>query len=204
MSAPTINKANAVLLVRKNLDEADPNGSVMYGDTQDETSDNNSLDDIIDKNLPEAINEIHKAAPVYLLEDTATEASFSSGSATATNFLRLIGSVDDTSGIALSSAFLESSPEAHKQANSYIAATADRPCLVQCLGGGASVKFKYYPSSANAKLHYVGAVTYSASGSYAYSSRLLQNIIDWLTAKVLETYGDQRAQSYYQRALTFH
>ena len=51
--------SDAVALVRKNMDELDPNSSMLY-DTENgsaqEYGDNQSLDDIVARNLPEAIN----------------------------------------------------------------------------------------------------------------------------------------------------
>ena len=67
----TLSPSTAIELVRKNLDELDPNGSVMYEDengSADEYGDNASLDDIIRRNLPEAINAVHLTAPVAMLE----------------------------------------------------------------------------------------------------------------------------------------
>ena len=55
---------DAVMLVRRNLDELEPNGSIMYGTD----TDNESLDNIIKRHLPDAINAVHLAAPVNLLE----------------------------------------------------------------------------------------------------------------------------------------
>lgn len=202
-----ITPSDAVLFVRKNLDEVGLNDSVMYGPTQDETSDNNSLDDIVKKNLPEAINEIHRAAPVALLDgiENASGPAGSPSEITATNFLRLVACKDNGTGIVLSEALLGSSIEARKQANPYIKGTPDRPRLVMCLGGNSAVTFKYYSAEGSTTLYYVPIMEYSASAqNYSYSIRLKQNIIDWLTAKVMETYNDERAQSYYKRALTFN
>lgn len=207
MAAPTINPSTAVLLVRKNLDEVGLNDSVMYGTAQDENSDNNSMDDIIAKNLPEAINEVHRAAPVALLDgiESASGSAGSPSEITATNFLRLVACKDAGTGIVLSEAFLESSVEARKQANPYIQGTSDRPRLIMCLGGDTSVTFKYYSAEGATTLYYVSIAVYTTTNpSYKYSTRLRQNIIDWLTAKVMETYNDARAQSYYTRALSFN
>jgi hypothetical protein len=90
--------SDAIALIRKNLDEVEPNGSVMY---EDEGIDNLSLDDIIAKHLPEAINAVHLSAPVQLLEGKPYESSdlvsvsitdgiLSVALKTDTNYLRLV------------------------------------------------------------------------------------------------------------------
>ena len=236
----------AILLVRKNLDEVEPNDSVMY---TDENNDNLSLNDIIRKNLPEAINAIHLAAPVHLLE--GEDFSFMPSAVTITSdgvldftlineqgqeeqaFLRLVffratktGGPEDR---IVTDVIPESSAEAHKQLNPYIRGNYDRPILVkkQELAGdsGKAPKFAFYsvrdlsrfsgadPMSAYMaisrfnyikELAYVAPTTQTPNPSYKISSRLRQNIIDYLTAMVMETYGDQRAQNFYQRASNFH
>lgn len=67
----TLLVSDAVTLVRKAIDELDPNGSIMYDDNAGSANtfnDNNSLNDTIQRCLPEAINAIHLAAPAHLLE----------------------------------------------------------------------------------------------------------------------------------------
>jgi len=208
----TITPAVAVALVRKNLDELDPNGSVMY-DTDNNNGDNASLDNTIKRMLPEAINMVHLAAPVQLLEGkngTITSPSVTDGvlSFSTTNFLRLVSFKASDSDIVLTDAIPEASPEGRKQLNPYIRGRYDRPRLVRLQ---AKDSFKYYSlkdSTAAADAVSIFLVveeqTYNADAvSYEISYRLRQNIIDCLTAKVMETYNDQRAQTFYQKANNF-
>lgn len=231
-------------LVRKNLDEQDPNGSIMYQDENGSSAaygDNASLDSIIEHDLPEAINAVHKAAPVWLLEgkdidigdiafngSTPIIAMESDGVLSFTlkedtKYLRLVAFRAADSGIVVTDAIPEASPEGRKQLNQYIRGRKDRPRLVQLQGEHSGPSFKYYsietastdtsdPFSAIAEMVYVQEQFYSAptdSGStevyppYPISRRLRQNIVDYLTAMVMETYGFQNTQAYYQKALTF-
>lgn len=148
----TLLTSSAVELVRKNLDELDPNASVMY---TDENSDNASLDDIIKRNLPEAINAVHLAAPVSLLEGESVSASaldqlyFEDGvfsfRCKETKLLRLVAFQMADSPIVLTDIIPEASPEGRKQLNSYIRGTFDRPRLVRKQGITTSYpSFRYY------------------------------------------------------------
>lgn len=216
----TLSPSDAVTLVRKNLDELDPNGSVMY-DPDDAHGDNASLDDIIRRMLPEAVNEVHLAAPTQLLEGKAVTAvnpaisegvlSFSLGA--DSKYLRLVAFRATDSGIVVTDPLPEASPEGRKQLNKYIRGRYDRPRLVLLQGRHTGPAFKYYSMSdgyggtaadAIAQLSIVEEQFYSADATgYEISRRLRQNIIDALTAKVLETYSDQRAQAFYQKANNF-
>lgn len=217
---------DALALVRKNLDEQDPNGSAMYTDENGSSAaygDNSSLDGIILKGLPEAINAIHKAAPVNLLEgkdavagDYYTAASVADGVMSFvlkadTNYLRLVAFRASDSDIVVSDVIPEASPEGRKQLNPHIRGRKDRPRLVQLQRRHTGPCFKYYSCGSTATvavLIFVQEQFYtpqvgSTEVTYDISRRLRQNIIDYLTAKVMETYGDQRSQAYYQKAFTF-
>lgn len=226
----TLSINDALLLVRKNIDEADPNGSVMYSD---EDGDNSSLDDIIAKFLPEAINAVHLAAPVQLLEgksfevgdlvadsvEISTDGILSFALADNTAFLRLVAFQAADSPIVVSDVLAEASPEGRKQLNRFIRGRWDRPRLVQEQGTHTGPAFKYYtinsegdsfgsyigsPASAIARLVWVQEQFYGeAATGYDISRRLRQNIIDRLTAMAMETWNDQRAQSYYQKSVNY-
>ena len=219
----TLTPSDAVALVRKNLDEVEPNGSAMYGD---QDGDNLSLDDIVKKNLPEAINAVQKAAPVSLLEgkehlftesDTVTidGGVLSFTLASSSKYMRLVAFRAADSDIVVTDTIPEASPEGRKQLNRYIRGRADRPRLVHLQGRHTGPAFKYYslsdgsaytsnPSSAIAQFSYVEEQLYSSSATgYPISRRLRQNIIDCLTAMVMETYSDQRSQLFYQKANNF-
>lgn len=244
----TITVSSAVELVRKNLEELDPNGSVMYHDENGSEAafgDNRSLDKLVAYNLPEAINAVHMAAPVQLLEGVdLEEEDLAEGSSelisvdvceddpslavlsftlnSSTDYLRLVAFRAADSAIVVTDPLAEASPEARKQLNPYIRGRKDRPRLVQLQGRHTGPSFKYYtvdaeaftgsspldPFEAIALMKYVKEQKYAGeSGStdveYNISRRLRQNIIDTLTATVLETYGDQRAQVFAQKANNF-
>ena len=101
-------------------------------------------------------------------------------------------------------------PEARKQANKYICGRPDRPRLV--IGpkdnNTSWPSFQYYScKNKTTEIKFfiiVERQDYSDSKtSYDCSSRLKQNVIDYLTGLVLDIYGDQRAQSFYTRANNF-
>lgn len=226
----TLTTADAVMLVRKNLDETDPNGSVMY---TDQAGDNASIDDIIVKMLPEAINTIHMAAPVQLLEGVEFEASqleedsaaisddgvLSFALASGSKWLRLVAFRAADSAIVVSDVIAEASPEGRKQLNPHIRGRKDRPRLVQLQGRHTGPAFRYYtldtlgadyngyvanPASAIGVLVYIQEQIYdAAASSYDISRRLRQNIVDCLTAKVMEAYGDQRATQFYEKSTIY-
>lgn len=220
-----LSPATAIAIVRKNLDEIEPNGSVMY---DDENEDNRSLSDIIRKNLPEAINAVNLAAPVILLEgeehgydqftqDEAESVAVSSDGILSftldsdSAFLRLVAFQASDSPIVVTDVIGEASPEGRKQLNKHIRGTYDRPRLIIRQGRHTGPQFKYYSlrsqlsaDEAISRLSYVKEQFFSNSNAcYQISRRLRQNILDYLTAMVLETYGDQSAQAWYTKAASF-
>lgn len=225
-----LSTATAISLVRKNLDEAGLNESVMY---TDENNDNLSLDDIVRKNLPEAINAVHKYAPVSLLEgegyqfkstgsrpagetiSVTSDGVLTFSPSTDSNFLRLVAFQAVDSPIVVTDAISEASPEGRKQLNKYIRGRYDRPRLVRLQGKTTPPQFRYYslkgetaafgtPATAVASFVFIREQFYSASATEYRISRLLrQNIIDWLTGMVMETYSNQSAQSFYERARAY-
>ena len=222
----------AVRLVRKNLDELEPNGSVMYGG---EDSDNASLDKLIERSLPEAINAVNLAAPVTLLDgvelepDSALDFSYESPvvdhvlefTIKREDFLRLVAFRAADSDVVVTSVLDEASAEGRKQLNKYLRGRADRPRLVKMQGRFNDNNkfypvFKYYTltdtpeegeeSGCVALCSYVKEEKYNEATPatfYDVSQRLRQNILDYTTGMVLQAMGDQRAQSYYQKASIF-
>lgn len=231
----TITPTEAVNLVRKNLDEQDPNGSIMYTDENGSSSaygDNASLDSLIKKFLPEAVNAVHMAAPVQLLEGKEHEFSESDTVEILTEgedpagilsivlgdtskFLRLVAFQAADSSVVVTDALGEATSEGRKQLNKYIRGRADRPRLVILQGRHSGPEFKYYTLSdasayesdateAISQFSYVEEQFYSSEATgYDISRRLRQNIIDCLTAMVMLTFGDQRAEAFNQRANNF-
>jgi hypothetical protein len=220
----TITPSDAVALVRKNLDEQDPNGSVMY-DPDNAYGDNASLDLTIKKFLPEAINAVHLSAPVQLLEGktvTAATPSISSDGVlsfslpSGSKYLRMVAFQTKDSSIVVTDPLPEASAEGRKQLNKYVRGRYDRPRLVLLQGRHTEPAFKYYtlknngtayssnPGNAILQLYIIQEQFYASDATaYDISRRLRQNIVDCLTAMVMETYNDQRAQSYYQKANNF-
>lgn len=211
----TLSLSDATILVRKNLDEVDPNGSVMY---TDDDSDNSSLDDIIAKNLPEAINAINLTAPVTLIEGkvlnsdlkdvSVAEGVLSFSLPEETRFLRFVAFKASDSDVVVTDILGEGTAEGRKQLNKWLRGQPDCPRLV-LLHTEDEMSFKYYSTASNAEgaidyFEYVEELIYSDDAtSYSIASRLRQNIIDCLTAMVMEVYSDQRAQYFLQKASNF-
>lgn len=218
----TITTTDAITLVRKNLEELDTNSSQMF---VDENYDNTALDAIIRRTLPEAVNAVHLAAPVMLLE--GKNATLASGTAVSTDgvlsfslasgskYLRLVAFRAADSGVVVTDTIAEASPEGRKQLNKYVRGRFDRPRLVLLQGRHTEPAFKYYslrvpasysssPASAVSLFTYVEEQIFDESATgYEVSRRLRQNAVDCLTAMVMEVYSDQRAQSYYQKASNY-
>lgn len=148
----TLSANTAVMLVRRNLDELDPNGSVMY---TDESTDNASLDNTIKRLLPDAINAVHLAAPVAVLEGESVEASEISDTSCEDgvltfglnigHLLRLVAFQAIDSDIVVTEVIPEASPEGRKQLNKYIRGRYDRPRLVRMQGVTTHVLGDYTP-----------------------------------------------------------
>lgn len=216
-----------IALVRRNLDELDPNGSLMYNDengSSGDYGDNQSLDGMIARFTPEAINTVHLAAPVALLE--GDESITPTGSAISqtgvlsfslpagTDYLRLVAFKAADSDIVVTDTIPQASPEGRKQLNPHIRGRKDRPRMLILQGQGGP-SFQYYsieipadyssnPASAISYLSIIHELHFSiGTRSYDISTRLKQNIVDQVTARILEAYGDQRASVYQQRSLTF-
>ncbi len=228
----TLSVDDAVLLVRKNLDELDENGSGLLS----EDGDNTEMNKLIAVNLPEAINAVHLAAPAYLLEGKTPEIineaiigisldddgvfRFSLDLRGET-FLRLSSLRMVDSPIVVTDVLEESSPEGRKQLNPFVRGTFDRPRLVREQAGTVA-RFRYYSISKafrDANLEYEGdiaadmlvkefsyvpRVEYEENAeSYGISVRLKQNIIDYLTGLIMVIYGDNRSEGFFNRAQNF-
>lgn len=224
--------SDAVILVRKNLDEIDPNGSIMYFPTNSENKDNTSLDDIIIRNLPEAVNAVHLAAPATVLvgkEVHDYENGFTIDSEGVIDFeistiendipLRLVQFKAVDSDIVVTDVLAEASPEGRKQLNRYIRGRFDRPRLVR--QQSSPYKYKYYsvtdakvaeyetegddPSLYIETCTYLPVAAYNATSVDIDSTRIKQNVIDCLTAMTLETYSQpDKAKVFYDRAAIYH
>jgi len=207
--------ADAIQAVRKNLDEIGLNESIMY---TEESTDNDSLDGIIARTLPEAINLINKTAPVTLLEGTDLtggpfdEADIQDGSLVfsfTADFLRLVAFQAADSPIVITDVLDEASAEGRKQLNRYIRGTFDRPRLVAEQGQKGMYRFRYYslrdsapyannPVKAIKRFSFVRELFYADdTESYPVPEALRQNILDELTALVLAIYGENDKANYF-------
>lgn len=226
----TLAVATAVALVRKNLDETLENGSVMY---DDQAGDNQSLDNIIKRSLPEAINAVHLMAPAEVLDwdaaltpvtncsmdldDTKKVVTFELSA--SNNYLRLVAFKAVDTDYVVSSVIDSASPEGRKQLNPYIRGQWDRPRLVQHHGqvNNGNPKFSYYSlkeeldsddsSVIAGMIDYVRIIRrqdYSSIAlQYTIAYRCQQNIIDYLTGLVMTIFSDQRAQVFFEKAKNF-
>lgn len=131
----TISNEQAIAFFRKSYDELKENGSILL----DTDSDSNNLDEIIRRTLPEAINEVHRAAPANLLEGKSVDFYdhlSTSGSKVLTidpgvaDFLRLIKFKATDSAYAIDDVIAENGTEGRMQLNPYTRATHDNPALV--------------------------------------------------------------------------
>lgn len=211
----TLTVAEATTAVRKNLDELGLNESIMY---TEESTDNSSLDGVVARTLPEAINLVNKTAPVTLLEGMDMSGgpfnsiAVENGSLVfsfSADYLRLVAFQASDSPIVVTDVLDEASPEGRKQLNPYIRGTYDRPRLVGDQGRRGTYTFRYYtlkdpaqygdlPMRAIRRFSFVKEQFYSSDAEgYPVPDALRQNIIDELTALVLAIYGENDKANYY-------
>lgn len=210
-----LGKDEAILLVRKNLDEQKVNDSDMI-DFDD--VDSNEFEDILAKNLPEAINAVHTATPVSLLDGehlTEAESSGASISAGVLSFstkkeiLKLIAFKAADSPYVVSDPVPEYSAEGRMQLNPYTRGTSDRPRLVLLQGKAEDhlSSFRYYsiehsfaaPEQAIERFEYIPMYHYKKDGSDSYrvAENVVENVINYLTAMMLVTYNSSDKAAYF-------
>ena len=205
----TLLVSDAVMKVRKNLDEQGLNDSVMY---TDEGSDNTSMDQLIAKTLPEAINAVHRAAPAHRLEgeDVRSDASISVSEGVVlfslpAHVLRITALRAVDSEIVVTDILSEASAEGRKQLNPYFRGTYDRPRLVRVQHNGEDDHFRYYSLAAGtassapiAQLDVIYEQKYTADAtSYKVSVGLKEAVIAQLTGMVLAIYGETDKAQYF-------
>ncbi len=209
----TLLKDDAISAVRKNLDEQGLNDSVMY---VDDNADNDSLDAIIAKTLPEAINDIHAVAPAHLLEgedykarlglcyvfDRVLHFEFDA------KLLRLAAFQAADSPIVVTDVIPEASAEGRKQLNQFVRGTWDNPRLVMQQGKTYTPTFRYYtlkddtylanPSGAVQQLRIIRQLFHSdAESGYPVSAALVDSAIYQLTALVCAIHGKVEVAGYF-------
>lgn len=210
----TITPSEAVTLVRKNLDEQEINASALYVSGSPDTTDNDSLDQIIKKTLPEAINAVHRDADALLLEGVTGTPTGATINETVLTFsftpaiLRLVAFQAVDSSVVLGEWIPEFSAEGRKQLNVYVRGTYDDPALVKVQGAQT---FRYYtlkaatattyasnPASAVSRFIYIPEQTYSANAaSYSVATLLRDPAILHLTGMVLSIYGENDKANYF-------
>ena len=226
----SLSTSTAIARVRKNLDEILPNDSNMYIPSGD-NNENPSLDDVIKRNLPEAINAVHLSAPATsLVGDDATfadnEVSVDTDGVmtfeinSTADILRIVSFKAKDSAVVVTDVLEESSPEGRKQLNRFIRGRSDRPRLVRSQGDKKIYKYytlssaplqttEYTPSEWIDMCKYLPVLKYnitSPAASYQIDSESVeQNVIDCLTGMVLETYSQpEKAKTFYDRSIIFH
>ena len=155
----TLSRSEAISAVRKNLDELSLSGSAMYNS---ESTDNEDLDNIIARTLPDAINEVNLSAPLHILEGVEPRKRYTENGTPGSDyssvsidskvlsfsfkgpFLRLIELRISDTPYTVDGVIMENSPEARKQLNPHIRGTYDKPRLVLLNGGLSSPSFRYY------------------------------------------------------------
>ena len=145
----TLDEATAITLVRKNFDEQKLNDSDM---TDLDDIDSNEFEEILAKNLPEAINAVHAMAPLSLLDgERLDEAELSTAKIDSygvlsfgvkKDILRLIAFQAADSPYVISEAVSEYSAEGRMQLNPYTRGTSDRPRLVLLQGKAEDYDWK--------------------------------------------------------------
>lgn len=222
----TLTESEAILLVRRNIDEQEYNDSSMaIVDDKDSTA----FEELCKKLLPEAINEVHANAPLNLLdgEDGANSLTRMSVLNEVFSFtvedvvLRLIAFQLGlgSNHPAVYEMIAEASPVGRMQLNPYTRGTVESPKLILREGGQGESNFRYYTTTEITSEHvkayegasgnlvdrfeYLPMYRYDTTGvttSYKIAERVHNNIIDQLTAKVLAVYNSAQATYFFTRA----
>ena len=212
--------SDAVTFVRARIDELPYNNDDMISPADDDRN----FDKTVEKLLPEAAEVTIMAAPAELLEpqDAMT---YKQGSALpsgigsvsvdnsvvtvmiplGTGFLRLVAFKSDDSEIYVTNPVPFNSPEARMQANGYVRGTYDNPVLVERRLPNAT-EFKYYSirsSSPGFTIYKIDKPSYSGDMTIFCPKQLEVAVLNRLVGMVLDAYGDQRSQLFYQKSNSY-
>lgn len=208
--------SEADILVRKNLDEQEENYSNILGDT-----DSSELSSLLRKTIAEAINAVHMAAPVQVLDgktlsgDEIENVSINErviSFATRQEILRLVAFRAADSSQVVTELTPEDSQEGRMQTNPYTRGTSGRPRLVLRQGKTEAYlsSFKYYtvsgvystPASAIERFEYIPLYRYEEDvETYDVAENVVGNVIDQLTGMMLAVYGENdKAQYFFSKA----
>lgn len=216
--------SKSISFVRARLDEIAFNQDDMILAAQDDRN----LDTTIEQLLPDAAEVVFLSVPVQALEPevefnsaTATAEDYERGVnrinyVTGENhvdveldgiakFLRLVYFSASDSLIVVTTAAPFNSPVARQQSNMYVRGTYDAPVLVQRNLADGGVLFSYYGTEeAPISFGYISKPAYKTDGQlgkYIFCPRAVEsNVLNLLTGKVLETYGDNRSELFYKKA----
>ena len=210
----TLTVAAAQELVRKNLDEVVQNSSIMYP-ASSESQDDASIDTVIARTLPEAINAVNLVIPA----ERAVGEDFNTASARTVSIdtdsmvmtitlnnvpLRVLSFRASSSRIVIGEVTPEYSVLGREQQDEYVRGRIDAPVLVQASGNAK--KFYYYTAGSSsdtiAEFRGVYPVEYSASATqYSILDGTYWAVINQLTGMVCEIYGEHdRAQYFFALA----
>jgi hypothetical protein len=211
--------ADAIPFVRARFDEIAADSSDNLASS---APDDRNLDNTIGLLLPEAIASVHLEAPYHTMEgkDAESPTIIIKGKVaeiTLPGALRLVSLKASDSSVTLTSVIPEASPEGRMQLNEYLRGTPDRPGLVLMQDSTKETPhLKYYSTSGTLDQEQKDAATFDikvfpvpslteaeGDGYYFISSKLKNAVLNRLTGMVLEVYGDQRSQSFYQKAALY-
>lgn len=201
----------AIMLVRKNLDEQMDNYSGLMEDI-----DSAELEKVIIKTLPESINEVHLGAPAEILDgETLSADDYANGRFDVNEdgvltfgisqpFLRLVRFKAKDSGYVINQVYPEVSPEGRMQENPYTRGTARTPRLIILQGKDEDKLsvFRYYslsrffssPIDAIEKFEFIPMYRYDDSREeYRVAENVVEQVINRLTGRVLAIYKSDHA-----------
>lgn len=221
-----LSKDDAILLVRKNLDEQPVNGTDMM-DLDD--IDSNELDSLIWKSLAEAINMVHASAPVQMLDGyklTAEElgtVTTKDGTIKFTigkDILRLVAFKAEDQRYPISELTPEYSARGRMMQNPYTVGTPDNPTLVLLQGKNGSTPDKndFTGKSSFVFYGYEGTKTGAQSisvfeyiprykaqeASYYIAENVVDAVINQLTGMVLSVYNYTDKAAYFFNLASFN
>ena len=206
----------ALLAVRRNLDELVINDSDMLSIND---SDSDNFESVTAGCLPDAINEIHRAAPAVLLEGVhLKEEDLETMSIDSNGVLsfdvhdvmeRFICFKAADSPYVVTQIHEEYSGIGMMQHNPYTAGDPMSPVLIIKQKSEEEEfisSFRYYsigskyadPTQAVERMEYIPKVRYDASASsYLVSTKLVDQVLNLLTAKVLAIYNESDKSNYF-------
>lgn len=222
----SLSVSEALAFVRARYDEIAFNNTDMISNP---AMDDRNFEATLLKLLPEAITSVHLEAPSYLMEGESQDAShINITTYTGKNYvlvelndpedvdgnalpvLRLVSLKASDSDITVNTAIPEDSPEGRMQLNPYTQGTYDNPKLVALSASSRyNCRYMYYSKKTEtASISFTISVffeqqvpiTQGGVSVFRVSSKLHEAVLNRLTAMMLETYGDQRAQTFYQKA----